>query len=187
MPTCSCGCNQNLSRQAIRKHQRGQAVPRLVAAAVRAFQMNGSAVNPPRPIPANELRRSHRYSPPSLGPPADSEAYGGVDDDFPMSEIEHDDAGIDPGVDSEGNESVEHMMDHMRTDVWSGLHHPPGDYSSSESDGEGGEESDEIEDDEDNPDGEWVDWQEELGSKLSAIDILGEEFERNAARNGEFF
>jgi hypothetical protein len=122
MPICTCGCNQELSRQSIKKHQRGQAVPCLVSAAISAFHAHGLTVSPPWLNPAKKLRTSHRYFPslldPSVGPSAG-------DNCAPMDSIEgeHESMGVSTSVDPEDDSCTEEVMDHMQHGVWSGQDH----------------------------------------------------------------
>ena len=192
MPICTCGCNQNLTRQGIRKHQDGQTVPRLVSAAVGAFQAQRSAVTPPQLNPTKKRRTSRRHLSSSPGPTEELPACIGpritIENDVLMEDIqEHDNADSDLESDS----GIGHMIDHMQSGVWSGVWSGR-EYDEDRSDSENDEEeSDENIDEEDNNDSDcedWENWQDSLGeSDLSAIDMLGEEFEQDAVANGEFF
>lgn len=181
MPTCTCGCNQELTRRAIKKHLQGQTAPRLVSAVVRACQTIGSAVSPPRLNLSKKLRSSRRYFPSSPVPAAANEEPDAV-------VSEGGDAARGIGMSEEYDEDfvdgAQHAINAALEDVWSGLHHH--DDNTEEEHNENDE--DEGEDVEEDPDG-WKlydSWDHSHEGDLSALDTLGEDFERDAVANGEF-
>jgi hypothetical protein len=185
MPVCLCGCNQNLTRRAIKNHLHGRPVPRLITAVVKACQTLRSTVSPSRLNPSKKLRSSRRYfpsSPPSVT--ADEEP------DLFMSEGtgEAGDIGARDEEDIvEGanvNRGINASLSSVLRNIWSGFHHDDDaeeEYNEDE-DVEGEEEKD-IE-------GELVEDAYDDGddddNALSALDMLGEDFERKSVANGEF-
>ena len=192
MPICNCGCNKNISRRAIINHQRNHAIPRLVTAVVRASRAQGPVVSPPRLNPSKKLRSSRSYYPSSPEP-----ALVNDNVDYAMSEA---DTGANLGDMNavSGDEllvddvATQRAINHTQADIWSGQHH-------SLSDNEEDEEADvEAEDSEDGPDAKdgWRLYDDPVDCEgadhrsnfngLSALDMLREEFERNAVANGMF-
>ena len=184
MPVCSCGCNQNLSRRGIKYHLKRQAVPRLVTAVVHSSR-NVGQVSPPRLNPAKKLRSSRRFLPSSPEPPPS------VNLDHPMSDVDIGDIGdniianICEGDEIEEIEfdideaAVQDTIHHTLDDVWTGKHHAVSDNK----DFEDADEMDSEDEDEDVEEDEEIE-DEEYG--LSAMDLLEEDFERDAVRNGKF-
>jgi hypothetical protein len=95
------------------------------------------------------------------------------------------DGGGDMEADSDDVDElvVQHAIGHAQQGIWSGQHHRAVEPEDEESEGNGSEdeplEASENEDYED-----WDDFEDPSG--LSALDQIGEDFERNAAANGEF-
>jgi hypothetical protein len=184
MPTCTCGCGVDLTRRAITNHLQGQAVPRLVTAVVKARQTLAPSVNPPQLNLSKKLRSSRRYFPSSPTSPAVNEELG-----FIMSE--------DGDAGNEGSHEEEDAVDEAgvqvsinaaREDVWSGLHHDDDDsedeYDDVDDEGEAQDDGD------DDAEGGSIgdDSYDELGDDengLSALHMMGEDFERRAVANGE--
>jgi hypothetical protein len=185
MPTCTCGCNQVLKHRAITNHLRGRATPRLVTAVVKAGRTN---ISPPRLNPSKKLRSSQPYFPSPDMPAAVNEGP-----DFVMSEG----GGAAEGRDSHREEDdtdevgIQHCIDAVRKDLWSGLCH--------DDDDDGADDEGEGEDSDANDGGEGADDSGEGGSVgydscdglddnengLSALHMMGEDFEHNAVANGE--
>lgn len=100
-------------------------------------------------------------------------------------DLEDDDKGL------EGDEAdVQDALSHILADVWSGRHHALSD-DDSEDEEDDEDKDDEIEDEEDVTEGckdPYADWHDELESSygLSALDMLGEDFERDIVKNGQF-
>lgn len=176
---CTCGCGQNLTIQTIRKHQKNQTIPRLVTAAVQVFHTHGSTVSPPRP--AKKPRTSRDYFPSS---PSQS---AGLNTRIPMDGVEYVDVDAETGDDSD---NIDNMIHRVQVDIWPSQFDLFRDQSDSEDDQEASNESedDEAGDDDGDSDSAWEAWQDGTGNsyELSAVDLLGEEFERNAVANGEF-
>ena len=170
---CTCGCNQELKSRAIKNHLRGRSVPQLITAAIRTRKTLGPTASPPRLKPSKKLRSSRPYFPSLPAPTAVNGEPGsiisegdGVAEDVDM-EVENDDDFVDE-VDTR------HAIEAALNDVWSGLHHDDDDVEE-----ESGDEEEDIEED---PEG-WMLYDLEDG--LSALDQLGEDFEREAIANGE--
>ena len=144
-----------------------------MTAAVNAFHAHGSAITP-EPTPAKKLRTSRHYFPSSPAVPAALHT--------PMQGIEYHN-GIDVGP--EGDIDDDHaIVNHALDGVWTGRNYER--YSDSE-DEVGG--SDETVDDEDR-DGSDEDCDSQDGLEdqgLSAMDLLGEEFEADTVANGTLF
>ena len=181
MPVCSCGCNQNLSRRGIKYHLKRQAVPRLVTAVVHSSR-NVGQVSPPRLNPAKKLQSSHRFLPSSPEP------LPSVNLDHPMSNVDIGNdiiANIREGGEIEEIEfdideaAMQDTIHHTLDDVWTGQHHAVSDNE----DFEDADEMDLEDEDEDVEEDEEIK-DEEYG--LSAMDLLGEDFERDAVGNGKF-
>jgi len=208
MPLCTCGCHQQLSRRSIKNHVLGLSAPRLVTAVVKAYQALGRSVSPPRLNPPKKLRSSRRYFP--SVPTSENTDW---EADFVMS---GDEATRDEGMSSkedivDGEMGAERAIKAALEDVWSGLLHDSdseegyGDSHDSEEgyddsrDGggyAGNRDEEEYGGDEDN-EGDGVEGEDaklwNMGGPwndhekgLSTLDMLGEEFERNAAAHGEF-
>jgi hypothetical protein len=188
MPKYKCGCGQNFTRRAMQYHLRGRTTPRLVTAIVKSYQTFGPTTSPPRLNPAKKLRSSRRYLPSSPTLASDD------GHDVAMSE-----GGIIEGNGATGSGALhetsvvideagtEHAINAARAEIWSGFHHD--DEDADDDMEEYGEHGDEGMDavDEDVQDGYednvWDD--HEIG--LSALDSLGEDFERDSVANGEFY
>jgi len=84
--------------------------------------------------------------------------------------------------------AVRIAIDAARADVWSGLHHDNADANEGIDDGSDGEDEDYGEQGMDVPGDNEVgydDWDDDgNGNGLSALDMLGEDFERNLVTNG---
>src|SRR5215470_5200058 len=152
MPTCDCGCNQVLHIQTIRWHRKGNFVPRLVTAAVKAFQSSGSDGGALQR--SHQPRTSHHYFPASYRKAAecDAEAEDGVhpneDDsnagngrDSPMAV----DNVVDPQDDTPDDEEgqIHNALVNAREGVWFGQSH-----SGALSEASAGEEEEEEEEEE---------------------------------------
>lgn len=89
---------------------------------------------------------------------------------------------VDNDSGTDVNETMQRISRHSQQGVWSGWHHAvPDEETSSSEDGDHEMELDTIRLDDD--DWEWDD--DEPFTGLTALDQLGEEFERNAAANGD--
>jgi hypothetical protein len=174
MPLCTCGCNQNLSRRAVNNHVKGRAAPRLITLVVKAHRAHGRAVSPPRLNPPKKLRSSRRYFPSS---PASATAHD--EPDFPMSNAAGDGDASDEEESFLDEAGAQRAINAALEDIWSGWHHY-NDDTGAESDDDGGE-GGEGEDAE----AGWDDDEYENENELSALDILGEDFERNSVANGK--
>lgn len=186
MPICTCGCGQNITLQAIRKHQKGQTIPRLITAAVTAFHGHGRAVSPPRPAKRPRIEHDYFLSSPSQSAGLSSEAHV-----HPIDDIEQEDMNANIRDNSDSNKNIDDMICRMQAGIWPHPSDPSFDRSDSESENDqedSGDSEDEAGDDDNHSDGTWEDWQDGTGSSygLTAVDLLGEEFERNAVANGEF-
>jgi hypothetical protein len=188
MPKCSCGCGQTLSRRQIQRHLQKQVVPRLVTAAVAQFQTMGTTVSAPRLNPSKKRRTSRRCLPSSLEPSSEDEEI--LSDQPPADELEGDmDIDWEETQDVNQNERmVLRAIGHSQQGIWSGRHHGVAgfeDSDSEEEDGYGDEAQGSSDDDGDDYDHWDINEDLEDHSGLSALDRLGEDFERNAAANGE--
>lgn len=184
MPICTCGCNQDITCRTIKNHLRGHTVPRLVTAAAKACRTLKSTVSPCRLNLSKKLRSSRRYFPSSPTSAVNEEL------DVLMSNG----IGAEDGNVSEGGEEdivveeadVSRAINAALEGIWSGLHHVGDDtdeeYDDNENNSGEGEENatgDEV------AEGAYDDWDDgEL--TLSALDMLGEDFERESVANGEF-
>src|SRR5258705_367471 len=197
MPTCTCGCNQDLGRRAIQKHLQKRSVPRLVAAAAQAFRALGPAgVSPPRLNPAKKLRSSRRYFPSSPVPAiANCSEMGDASLEVDDGEVLPD-VSVGPVVEFvDDDAAAQHAINLILADIRSGQRHSLSDNESDESDG--------VDDDSDGqnegvgPDDGWqlyddlVDYEgrehmADSSYRLSAVDMLHEDFERNVIANGTF-
>jgi hypothetical protein len=168
-------------------HLGGRTIPRLVTAIVKSRQTLGPTTSPPRLNPAKKLRSSRRYFPSSPTLPSDDEldvamSDGGITEGNGAtgSGVLHETAVVVDGA------SVEHAISAARAEIWSGFHH------------DGDDADDDMEDYDEYDDGEAMDavgedvqdgyedggWDDhEIG--LSALDSLGEDFERGSVANGE--
>lgn len=185
MPLCTCGCNQELTRRAIKNHLHGRAVPHLVTAAVKASHAFDPTVSPPRLNPSKKLRSSRRYFPSS---PTSGAAYDGSNVNFPMSESDGAAGDGDVGMRCEerlfvDDAGIQCAIDIALEDVWSGLHHDDDSTEEEDDDDEGNDE--EGEDTEGGDGGDGWELYDECESGLSGLHMLGEDFERNVAANGE--
>jgi hypothetical protein len=209
---CTCGCNQQLSRRAIKNHLLGLSTPRLVTAAVKARQVLGRTISPPRLNPPKKLRSSRRYFP-SLSASANVDGEA----DFVMSGDEATSNGgmsLGEGGIVDDEEGTELAIKAALDDVWSGPCHDGSnseeeyddDHDVEEGYGDDGaqegfdddrnleEGSNEDEDNEvDGVEGEDAEfwnmygrWNNHHENGLSALDMLEEDFERNAVARGEF-
>jgi hypothetical protein len=209
---CTCGCNQQLSRRAIKNHLLGLSTPRLVTAAVKARQVLGRTVSPPRLNPPKKLSSSRRYFP-SLSASANVDGEA----DFVMSGDEATSNGgmsLGEGGIVDDEEGTELAIKAALDDVWSGPCHDGSnseeeyddDHDVEEGYGDDGaqegfdddrnleEGSNEDEDNEvDGVEGEDAEfwnmygrWNNHHENGLSALDMLEEDFERNAVARGEF-
>jgi hypothetical protein len=181
MPICKCGCNQDITRRAIKNHLRGHTVPRLVTAAVKACRTLRSTVSPCRLDPSKKLRSSRRYFPSSPISVVNEEP------DFPMSDGigEAEDGSVSEGVEENIIEEadVSRATNAALEGVWSGLHHDADEeYDEDENDSGEGEEENVTEDEVAEDDYGHCDDEEHT---LSALDMLGEDFERESVANGE--
>jgi len=171
MPICMCGCNQNLTRRAIKNHLHGRTVPRLITAAVKACQTLRSTVSPSRLNPSKKLRSSRRYFPSS--PPS----VTANEPDLFMSE------GTREAGDIVEEANVNRGINAALHNIWSGFHHDDAEEEYNEDEDVEGEEEKDIE-------GELVEDAYDDGddddNALSALDMLGEDFERKSVANGEF-
>src|ERR1700689_3647950 len=188
MPKCSCGCGHTLCRRQIQRHLQKQVVPRLVTAAVAQFQTMGTTVSAPRLNPSKKRRTSRRCLPSSLEPSAEDEEI--LSDQLPADELEGDmDIDWEETQDVNQNERmVLCAIGHSQQGIWSGRHHGVAgfeDSDSEEEDGYGDEAQGSSDDDGDDYDHWDINEDLEDHSGLSALDRLGEDFERNAAANGE--
>ena len=99
-------------------------------------------------------------------------------------DLEDDDEGL------KGDEAdVQDALSHTLADVWSGRHHALSD-GDSEDEEDDEDKDDKLEDEEDVTEGckdPYADWHDELESSygLSALDMLGENFERDIVKNGQ--
>jgi len=196
MPPCTCGCNQNITRRAIQNHLRGRTVPHLVTALVKSCQTFGPTISPPRLNPSKKFRSSRRYFPlsPTLASSKDDEP------DVAMSEVDITERGGAIHARNEAaivldNAGAERAINAAREDVWSGLHHDDGDADSEhdgDEDGEGrcmgvGAEEGEVDDgyssSDDGGSGDYDNSKDDYNG-LSALDMMGEEFERNSVTKG---
>jgi hypothetical protein len=195
MPLCPCGCNQDLKRRAIKRHLRGEAVPRLVTAVVKASQTVGHAVSPPRLNPSRKLRSSRRYFP---SPPASVT----FDEERDTLMSERDGAAGNRGMSVASEDVIVDDVDAQCAlsaalkDVWSGVNHED------DAEDDDAEDDDAEDDDAEDDDVEDDDWEEEYyndeeadneydgrdshGNGLTALERLGEDFERDLLANGEF-
>lgn len=168
-------------------------VPRLVAAAVAQFQTLGPAraVSAPRLNPSKKKRSSRRYLPSSSPMPSD-------DDEIMVDPV---DGNHDMEVDSGDGSDVDALtvlraIGHAQRGIWSGrwgaVEFEGDDDKSDDED----DDDDKSADDEDDTDENWEgseegydSWEEcndiENPSGLSALDRIGEDFERSAAANSE--
>jgi hypothetical protein len=81
---------------------------------------------------------------------------------------------------------AQYAIDAALEDVWSGLHHDEGDAEEEYDDNAGGEGDDnEEEADEIEEEGENMEERDDYENGLSALEMLGEEFEHNSVANGE--
>jgi hypothetical protein len=185
MPVCKCGCNQDLSRRATKKHLQGRTVPRLVTAAVKACQALGRTVSPPRLNPPKKLRSSRRYLPSS---PTSVTTNGEAD--FIISEGAGDGPVRDAGIissDKDAEAGAQRALSAALEGVLSGLHHDADAEEEYDENGDTEGEGDNTDDvDGEDPDG-WklYDTWNEYGDGLSALDTIGEDFERNVIANGK--
>jgi hypothetical protein len=192
MPLCTCGCNQELTRRAIKNHLQGRAIPHLVTAAVKTRHALSSTVSPPRLNPRKKLRSSRRYFP--------SSPTSVVSIDEPDFHTSEGDDAVRDGEScmeyeerfSDGDAAIQCAINAALKDVWSGLHHSDGD-TVEEDDDDAVEEGDDGGakgggDKEDNcADDSWKLYDDlSVGENgLSALDMIGEDFERNVTANGE--
>jgi hypothetical protein len=103
--------------------------------------------------------------------------------------LEDDDEGLE--VDEA---DVQDALSHTLTDVWSGRHHALSDDDDFEDEEDDEEKDDELEDQEGedvtgrykDPYTDWHKDESESSYGLSALDILGEDFERDAVKNCRF-
>jgi len=104
-----------------------------------------------------------------------------------MDGVEYVDVDAETGDDSD---NIDNMIHRVQVDIWPSQFDLFRDQSDSEDDQEASNESedDEAGDDDGDSDSAWEAWQDGTGNsyELSAVDLLGEEFERNAVANGEF-
>jgi hypothetical protein len=188
MPMCTCGCNQDLTRRAIKNHLQGRTIPRLVTAAVKASQTLRSTISPGRLNPLKKLRSSRRYFP---SPPAS--VIVDEDPDFVMSDGIGD--GEDNNISAGGEEhtvieeadAIDRAIGAALGGVWSGLHHDDDDAEEDYDEDRDDEGEEEVENDTEREvvEDAYDSWDDhEIG--LSALDMLGEEFERKSIANGEF-
>ena len=185
MPVCKCGCNQSLSRRATKQHLQSHTVPRLVTAAVKAYQALGRTVSPLRLNPPKKLRSSRPYLP---SPPASVTINGKVD--FILSEGEGEGPTRDAGIilsNEDAEAGAQRAINSTLEDVGSGLHHDDSDAEEYNGSGDPEGEDDNADDvDGEGPDGwELYDTWNEYGNGLSALDMIGEDFERDAIANGK--
>jgi hypothetical protein len=180
---CSCGCNQSLSRRQIQRHLRKQVVPRLVAAAVAQFRTLGRIVSAPRLNSSKKQRSSRRYLPSSP-------------EVFEDDEILVDQLGADGGhdsdveVDSDEKSEVEELavlraIGRAQRGVWSGRRAA---VESEDEESEGDDDDDENREDSKEEDHEYWEQYDDLegpGTGMSALDRIGEDFERSVAANGD--
>jgi len=175
---CSCGCNQTLSRRQVQRHMQKRVVPRLVTAAVAQFRTLGTTVSAPRLNPSKKLRTSRRH----VSSSPESSDKDMVTDQPPLYAPEDE---INQGFQEDENEIVLHAIGRSQQGIWSGRHHVVG-LGDSETDGS----DDEVNGSEAGESSEsesYDDWEMDEGnpSDLSALDRLGEDFERKVVANGE--
>jgi len=187
MPICTCGGSQELTCQAIKNHLQGRAIPHLITAAMKTCRTLGMTVSPPRLNPRKKLRSSRRYFPSS------PTSVAVVDEpDFLMSEgdggVEDGDLGMECkeglSVDDAG---VQHAINAALEDVWSGLHHDDDDAVEEGDDKEDYEEGEDAEVNYAHDDWKMYDDLDVNENGLSALEMLGEDFERNVIAGGGFF
>jgi hypothetical protein len=180
MPICGCGCEQTLGRRQVKRHMETKVTPRLVTAAVAQFRMLGTSVSAPRLEHSKKRRSSRRHLPPLPEPPSEADEAAGP----PPADMSDDGMNIDQEENGDVNEDeqeVQRIVGCSQQGIWSGRHHRDDD--------------EEDDDDESDKSGEgsegdgYDDWEVEEGlensSGLSALDRIGEDFERNATVNGE--
>lgn len=197
MPLCTCGCGQTLARRNIKKHRARKAAPQLVSSAVKAFLQHGATVSPPRLRRSKKLRSSRQYFPSAHSPSPTS--------DPPLAEPFNNDAEMNIMEDgyAESSETnpdddnvVEAILRHTEHDVWDGRHY----HEDAHEDEGAGEDSRDngldddydgsASDDDENGDGyHWEDQQRdpEPSRGLSALELLNEEFEREAIARGMLY
>ena len=145
---------------------------------MKASHVFGRMVSPPRLNASKKLRSSRRYFPSSLAAAVDSEP------DFPMSEEDGSTGEGDVDVDCE-ELVVQRAINVALRDIWSGRHHDNYDTDDEDEDRRGGEGQD-AEGAAEGEDAELNDWDDdENENALSALDMLGEDFERKSVANGE--
>lgn len=160
----------------------------MVTASVARFWTLGASVSAPWLNPSKKLRSSRQHIS-SPEPPSD-------DDEMATNEPPPDASGVDIDVDidididadpdlDENEPAVLRAIGRSQRGIWSGRHHGVVGLDDSESE-EGRSDEDEGDGRETEDEG-YDDWDEDLEnpSGLSALDQLGEDFERNAAANGE--
>lgn len=160
----------------------------MVTAAVAQFRTLGVTVSAPHLNPSKKARSSRRYVPFSPELPSDEvvadPAPNGPTGDMPVD--------LETGFDEGDELAVRRAIDRSQQGIWSGRHHKAVglEHSEDEEDENDGEIDDAQEDSEDD---EYDDWDVEEGLEnlfqadgLSALDRIGEDFERNVARNSGF-
>jgi hypothetical protein len=181
MPICGCGCEQTLGRRQVKRHMETKVIPCLVTAAVAQFWTLGTSVSAPRLEHSKKRRSSRRYIPSSPEAPEDDEPAGP-----PPVDISDDGMNVDKeekGDVDDDEQEVQRIIGRSQQGIWSGRHH----MDDEEDESDDGDESDESGEGSEG-DG-YGDWEVEEGlensSGLSALDRIGEDFERNATVNGE--
>lgn len=187
MPQCSCGCNQTLSQQQIQRHLWKHVVPHLIAVAVAQFQTLGRSVSAPRLNLATKKWTSQQYLPSSLSPEPSNDNEIMVDQSLDGSQ----NMVVNPEEVSNVEElSLLRSIGRAQQGVWSGQRVTV-EYEGEVSKGDNnhGDDAGEDENREGSVDEDNRYWEEydhlENPTGLSALDLIGEDFECSAAANDE--
>ena len=156
-------------------------VPCLITVAVAQFQMLGRAVvSAPQLHASRKKRSSRRYLPSSSEPPSDDATKTDQ-----LSVGGDNDMDIDPEERHDNDLAARGTIDRAQQGIWSGRRHGVVESEGEESDGNNDDEEDNTaEGSEDKDYNYWEEYDDlEDPSGLSALDRLGEDFERNAVAN----